>query len=73
MMSLQAVDVGQSCDPGAGVLLQHTNTKAHTHKHTYRRRHKFLLFLCNQLSEQDTWWDRLFADAKSLIMLCGEG
>lgn len=42
------------------------------HMSTQRLRHDFLLFLCNQLSEQDAWWGRLLADAKSLVMLRGE-
>lgn len=37
-----------------------------------RCRPELLLFLCNQLSEQDAWWDRLLTDAKSPLMLCGE-
>lgn len=50
----------------------------HTYNHTkgraqpHRSRHGFLLFLCNQLSERDAWWDRQLADAKSLVTLCGE-
>lgn len=43
-----------------------------THRNTHGWRHEFLLFLCNQLSEKDAWWDRALADVKSLLMLCGE-
>lgn len=52
--------------------LIHTYTHKETHAHPHCWRHEFLLFLCNQLSEQDAWWDRLLADAKSLVMLRGE-
>lgn len=47
------------------------NSYTHTHTHTAGGMCS-LLFLCNQLSEQDAWWERLLADAKSLVMLCGE-
>lgn len=46
------------------------DTESCTHSH--RCGPELLLFLCNQLTEQDAWWDRLLTDAKSLLMLCGE-
>lgn len=74
---LFSTDVGQNYCLSCKILFCvckfiHTCRHTRRHEHAHCCRHEFLLFLCNQLSEQDAWWDRLLADAKSLVMLCGE-
>lgn len=49
-----------------------TGVDAETCTRSHRCRPELLLFLCNQLSEQDARWDGLLTDAKRPLMLRGE-